>query len=105
MLPALVQPTASAQEFTDALSASGFIEPLLAAAYGAGGGVLLFDRSAPLGIVTLAGPVAVILFFHLTLSGQYIWGPAVAATLAALAWHYRLRLETLWSASPVAKQL
>jgi len=31
------------------------------------------------------------------LSGQYIWGPAVAAVLAALAWHYRLRLEPLWT--------
>jgi hypothetical protein len=97
MLAAPVQPTASAQALTDALDATGFMDPLLAAAYLAGGGALLFNRSAPLGIVILAGPVAVILFFHLTLSGQYIWGPAVAAVLAALAWHYRLRLETLWT--------
>jgi hypothetical protein len=97
MLAAPVQPTASAQALTDALDASGFMDPLLAAAYVAGGGALLFNRSAPLGIVVLAGPVAVILFFHLTLSGQYIWGPLVAAALAALAWHYRVRLETLWT--------
>ena len=97
MLAAPVQPTAPAQALTDALDASGFMDPLLAAAYVAGGGALLFNRSAPLGIVILAGPVAVILFFHLALSGQYIWGPFIAGTLAALAWHYRLRLETLWT--------
>ena len=94
-----VQPTASAQALTDALDATGFMDPLLAAAYIAGGGALLFNRSAPLGIVILAGPVAVILFFHLVLSGQYIWGPLVAAALAALAWHDRSRLETLWTLS------
>jgi len=97
MLAEPVQPTAPAQAFTDALDATGFMNPLLAAAYVAGGLALMFDRSAPLGIVLLTGPVAVILFFHLTLSGQYIWGPAVAAALAALAWHYRIRLETLWT--------
>ena len=92
------QPTPEAQAFTDALAASGFVDPLLGAVCAAGGASLLIDRTAPLGIVLLAPPVAIILFFHLTLSGQYIWGPAVAAGLAALAWRYRLRLSALWSA-------
>lgn len=103
--PRPVQPTRAAADFTQALTDTGFMDPLLGASFLLGGGALLFHRTAPLGIVALAPSVAVILFFHLFLSGQYIWGPFVAAYLAALAWHYRGGFVPLWSygtASPLA---
>jgi hypothetical protein len=52
-----------------------------------------------LGLVLLAPSVAVILGFHLFLSGQYLWGPFVAAWFALLAWRYRRRFAPLWSRS------
>jgi len=84
-----VQPTERAQAFTDALTATGFMDPLVGLSYVAGGGALLAKRTSPLGIVLLGPSIVVILLFHLTLSGQIVWGPFVAAWFAALAWRFR----------------
>jgi hypothetical protein len=91
------QPTVAAQAFTDALAVSGFIDPLLALTYLVGGLALLRDRTAPLGIVLLAPAVVVICCFHLTLSGQTIWGPLNLAWLLALAYAYRSSFIPLWN--------
>lgn len=91
------QPNAAAQAFTDALTASRFMDPLIALSYLVGGGALLIRRTAPLGIVILAPPVIAILMFHLVLSGQWIWGPLNAAWLAVLAWHFRAAYVPLWN--------
>lgn len=90
------QPTKAAAAFTDALTKSGFMDPLLGISFILGGAALLARRTAPLGIVMLAPSVAVILFFHLFLSGQYIWGCFVAAYFVALVWHLRAGLSPLW---------
>jgi hypothetical protein len=84
-----VQPTARAQAFTDALTATGFMDPLVGLSYIAGGGALLAKRTSPLGLVLLGPSIVVILFFHLTLSGQIVWGPFVAAWFSALTWRFR----------------
>ena len=86
------QPTPRAAAFTDALTATGFMDPLLAVAYLLGGAALLSRRTAPAGIVILAPTVIVIFFFHWCLSGQYIWGTINMAWLGVLAWLHRERL-------------
>lgn len=91
------QPNARSQAFMDALAATGFMDPLVAASFILGGGALLVRRTIGVGVVVLAPPVAVILLFHLTLSGQIVPGIAVAAILAAIAWKHRGGLKCLWS--------
>jgi len=98
------QPTPEASEFTMALTASRFVDPLLSLAYLIGGGALVRHRSAPLGILVLAPVVLVIFCFHLVLSGQWIWGTANLAWLLALAWNYRSAFPPLWS-YPARSQL
>ncbi len=94
------QPTVVAQDFTDALDASRIVNPLLAMTYIAGGSALMFRRTAPLGIVLLAPAIGTIFFFHLVLTGQFIWGSANALCFATLAWRNRERLRLLWSDAP-----
>ena len=91
------QPTMAAAAFMQALSEAHFIDPLLALSYLAGGGLLLFNRTAPAGLVILGPSVVVIFFFHLVLSGQYIWGASATAYFLLLCWHYRRGFEPLWS--------
>lgn len=98
--PSPRQPTLAAQAFTDALDAARIINPLLSATYIGGGLSLLFDRTAPLGVVLLAPAIGTIFFFHLVLSGAVVWGTANALCLAILAWSYRDRLSGLWTYAP-----
>lgn len=91
------QPTPQATEFTLALTASHFIDPLLSLAYLFGGGALLIRRCAPLGIVVLSPVVLVIFCFHLVLSGQWLWGTINLAWLLMLAWQFRAAFRPLWS--------
>jgi hypothetical protein len=97
--PPPVQPTAEAAAFMAALSASGFFDPLLGASYLVGGGALLTQRTAPLGLVILAPAVAVILFFDIMLAGQTVWPVSVAAWFGVLVWRYRAGLRPLWEFS------
>ena len=93
------QPNARAAAFMQALSATGFIDPLLAFSFILGGGALLSRQTVPLGLVVLAPSVAVILLFHLVLSHQLPVGLVVAALWFALAWRERDRLSCLWKPS------
>lgn len=94
------QPTAVAQAFTDALTQSRFMDPLVALTYLLGGGALLIRRTAPMGIAILAPVVTVICCFHLVLSGQWFWGPLNLAWLLALAWFHRDAYLPLWHYVP-----
>jgi hypothetical protein len=91
------QPTPAAAAFTSALTNSGIIDPLLALSYVIGGGALLFRRTTPFGIVLLAPSVVVIFFFHLVLSGQWVWGSLNIIWLAVLAWCFRSAFTVLWN--------
>lgn len=91
------QPTRAATAFSTALADTGFVNPLMAATFLAGGLCLLFKRTAPLGIVILAPSVAIIFFFHLVLTGNWAWGSFWAAGLALLAWRFREAFRPLWS--------
>jgi len=92
------QPNLEAQAFTDALSRSRIVDPLLGTGYTVGGAALLFDRTAPLGLVILAPSITVIVLFHFVLSGQWLIGLVVALVFAVLALAYRRRLSALWAA-------
>jgi len=92
------QPTPAAAAFAAALTASGFVDPLLAFDYVVGGLALFARRSAPLGIVLLAPAVVVIFLFHINLSGQWLWGTVNLIWLAALAWGFRAAFSSLWNA-------
>ena len=57
---------------------------------------LLFDRWAPLGLIILATPIALIAAFHFFLTGNYVWGAIWPSWWAALAWHYCAVFARLW---------
>lgn len=98
------QPTKPATEFMQALSNARFVDPLLALSFMGGGGLLLFNRTAPLGLLMLAPSVVVILFFHLVLSGQYFWGTFVAAYFLLLGWRYRRAFVPLWNFGEIGRE-
>jgi len=58
------EPAVAAQHFATALNDSGFMNPLLIADLLIGGGLMLFDRTAPVGLILLGPPVLVITCFH-----------------------------------------
>lgn len=87
----------AAAAFSKALADTGFVNPLMAATFLAGGLCLLFKRTAPLGIVLLAPSVTIVFFFHVFLTGNWAWGAFWAAGLALLAWRFRAAFRPLWS--------
>ncbi|MCE7950059.1 MAG: hypothetical protein DYH18_03020 [Xanthomonadales bacterium PRO7] len=91
------QPNSTAQAFSDALEASGFMYPTLAACYLVGGLALLFQRTAPLGLAILGPSVVIILFFHTFLTGMYAWGAGWALVWLLMFWRYRKSFIPLWS--------
>lgn len=94
-LPPLTPPTAAGRAFLEALSMTGFFTPMLAATYLAGASALLFQRTAPLGIVLLAPPMVVIFLFHIFLTGMVLWGGTWSGALAVLAWGHRDAFKAL----------
>ncbi|HWK34988.1 hypothetical protein [Sphingomonas sp.] len=87
---------AAAAHFTEALTATRFMNPALIAVLLAGGAAMLLDRSAPVGLLLLAPPIFVIAGFHWFLTGSYLWGSIWPLWWAVLAWHYRHVFARLW---------
>jgi len=96
-LPPLTPPTIEGRAFLEALSATSFFTPVLGVTFLAGASALLFQRTAPLGIVLLAPPMVIIFFFHIFLTGMVLWGSVWAGTLAVLAWGHREAFTALFS--------
>lgn len=88
----------AAARFTQALNETGFMNPLLIAVLLAGGAAMLFDRSAPIGLLVLAAPIGVITAFHWCLTQDYVWGTVWPVWFGVLAWHYRRIFARLWQA-------
>ena len=63
-LPPLTPPTTAGRVFLEALTATSFFTPVLAVTFLSVGSALLFQRTAPLGIVLLAPPMVI----HILLS-------------------------------------
>jgi hypothetical protein len=85
-----------AKAITSAFSASGVVDPFIAAACLAGGLLLLVRRTAPLGIAVLAPLVTGIFLFHVFLTGGWVWGTLHFLLLLALAWLHRSAFRPLW---------
>lgn len=80
---------AAAARFTQALNETGFMNPALIAALLIGGAAMLFDRTAPVGLILLGPPIFVIACFHAFLTHNYVWGGIWPLWFAVLAWRYR----------------
>lgn len=89
------EPRASA--FLTAMTATGFVNGLLAISFLAAALALCIDRTTPLGLAILAPSIAGIFLFHLLLSGRLWWGSLWLGWWAALAWHYRAGFTGLWT--------
>ncbi len=89
--------TPPARALTTALSASGIVDPLIAATCLVGGLLLLIRRTAPLGIVVLFPLVAGIFLFHLLLNQNAAWGTFHLAWLLVLAWWHRAAYRPMWN--------
>ncbi|MGD8688839.1 MAG: hypothetical protein PVI37_02765 [Gammaproteobacteria bacterium] len=85
------------KEFSRAVFSAGFIGPLMTATYICSGVLMLFSRTAPLGLVLLAPFVVAILFAHLMLNGIPALGIAIALLWAVLAWQFRKAYEPMWT--------
>jgi hypothetical protein len=94
---------AAASHFTIALNQSGFMNPALIAVLLIGGAAMLFDRSAPIGLLILAPPIFVIACFHWFLTHNYLWGSIWPIWWAVLAWHYRMVFARLWERRPLSE--
>ncbi|RYD56326.1 MAG: hypothetical protein EOP60_05300 [Sphingomonadales bacterium] len=86
----------AAARFTQALNETGFMNPALIVVLLIGGAAMLFDRSAPIGLLLLAPPIFVIAAFHWLLTHSYMWGSLWPLWWLALAWHYRSVFARLW---------
>jgi hypothetical protein len=86
----------AAAKFTTALNETGFMNPALIVVLMIGGQAMLFDRWAPVGLILLAPPIAVIAAFHWLLTHSYVWGSIWPVWWAVLAWHYRHVFARLW---------
>lgn len=86
----------AAQHFAQALNESGFINPALIVDLLIGGVLMLFNRTAPVGLILLGPPILVITGFHWLLTHKYVWGSIWPVWWALLAWHYRHVFSRLW---------
>jgi hypothetical protein len=93
----IVQPTAAAQVFDDALHRSGFMDPLIALSYLVGGAALALRRTTPLGLILLAPSVVVIFFFDAVLAHLVPIACAVAGVWGLLALRHFDGFRGLWS--------
>lgn len=89
--------TPTAHALTSALSASGIVDPMIAATCLIGGVLLFFRRTAPLGIAILAPLVTGVFVFHITINSNWPWGVFHFLYLAVLAWLHRSAFRPLWS--------
>ena len=85
-----------AQALNAALHEAQFVDPLLAVSLLGGGALLLFHRTAPLGIVVLAPMIVAFSLFHAVLNGTWWFGAITLTYLLLLAWAYRRAFSALW---------
>ena len=83
--------------FTEAIFATGFIGPIMSVTYVVSGILMIYTRTAPLGIVLLAPFIVVILFTHLMLDGSPVFGILLAALLGLFAWQFRDAYKPMWN--------
>ena len=99
--PKLAVSPASAA-FQQALTATGFVMPVLIGTYILGGAALLWSRTAPLGLAMLAPAVVMISLTDTLLDTAYAVAAVNLAAFLALAWHFRTAYEPMWTFAPGA---
>lgn len=96
-----------AQEFLDAITASGFMNPIRGAVEGASGALLLLGLFVPLALVMLAPVLVHVVAYHLTLDprpeSMGFTGLLVACFLVQ-AWAYRAGFASLLRPRPLPAQ-
>ena len=85
------------KEFTEAIFATGFIGPIMSITYFVSGILMIFNRTAPLGLVLLAPFIVVILFTHLMLNGSPPFGILMASLWLLFAWRFRSAYQPMWN--------
>lgn len=83
--------------FNNALSGSGYIEPLIASTCLISGFLLFFKRTAPLALALVAPLVINMFFYHHTYTHAWIHATTQLLYPAILAWFYRDAYKPLWS--------
>ncbi|MBB5706506.1 hypothetical protein [Sphingopyxis panaciterrulae] len=86
----------AASDFASALDRTGFMNPLIIGTMLMGGAALLFERSAPVGLILLGPSIAVIAGFHWFLTGKLVWGSIWPVWFLLLVWHHRDVFSRLW---------
>lgn len=92
----------AAAHFVQALDQTGFLTPSLITVMIVAGLTMLFDRTAPVGLILLGAPIFTIAGFHWFLTHNYVWGSIWPVWFALLAWHYRDRFARLLERRPKA---
>jgi hypothetical protein len=82
---------------TQALTAAGFFVPIVILTCLTGGILLLFKRTAPVGLLVLTPLVGVIFLYHAYLTGAYVHAVPQVIYLGALYWFYRDAFVPLWN--------
>ncbi|MCR6663791.1 MAG: hypothetical protein NVV60_11785 [Luteimonas sp.] len=85
------------EALNSALREAQFVDPLLAVTLVAGGALMLFHRTAPLGIVIFAPLILVFSLFHIVLNETAWFGALTLAYFLLLVWAYRSAFVALWS--------
>jgi hypothetical protein len=86
--------------FQQALSATGFVMPILVGTYIVGGAALFLLRTAPLGLAILAPAVLMITLTDSMLDTAYAVAAVNLAVFLALAWHLRGAFRPMWTFAP-----
>ena len=98
ILPKVEYPSSpESKEFTEAIFATGFIGPIMSITYFVSGILMIFNRTAPLGLVILAPFIVVILFTHLMLNGSPSYGIMMAVLWGLFAWQFRDAFKPMWN--------
>jgi len=74
---------------TSAMNNAGFFQPAVIVSCVAGGGLTLFNRTAPAGILVLTPLVVMIFLYHVYLTQAYAHSVTQLLWLLALYWLYR----------------
>src|SRR3546814_9666885 len=86
----------AASDCASALDRTGFMNPLIIGTMLMGGAALLFERSAPVGLILLGPSIAVIAGFHWFLTGKLVWGSIWPVWFLLLVWHHLDVFSRLW---------
>jgi hypothetical protein len=91
------QTVPAAKALWEGLEASRFLIPLLGTCYGIGGLLVLFRRTAPLGLLVLSPPLLVIVLFNALLIRSASAWVVLAPVHALLLWQCRADFRPLWN--------